>query len=118
MLVSFPTKAASAVRPLASSTDWRFGIKGLLDAKRLPLHHAHRHGLVDIFAVFVETGIVNGYTNVSGCPRCRGMRIANSTHIPCLEVLFTFFANGQSRVWKLDAEHLLEPGRSKGQNIL
>ena len=53
MLVPLPTKAASTIGPLACRTDWRFGIKGFLDAKWLPLHHAYRQWLVDIAAVFV-----------------------------------------------------------------
>ena len=118
MLVLISTETPRSIGPFASRANGRFGVKGLHHAVRLPLDHSHRHGLVNVSPVFVETRIVNGNADVGCRPRRRSVGIAHPAHVSRLEVLLALFADGKPRVGKLNADLLVETGRSKRQNVL
>jgi hypothetical protein len=101
MLVSFPAKASRSVSTFASGADWRLGVERLFGAVRLPLYHPNSQRFVNIFSMLIRTGVIDGYTYVCSRPGSTCMCIPYTTHVSSLEVLFTFFANSQPRVWKL-----------------
>ena len=102
MFVSLSTKAPGPVGPFAGGTDGGLGIKGFPDTIGLPLHHTNCHGLVQIVPIVIETRVVDCNANVGGSPGCRGVRVANTAHIPRFEVLLALFTDRQPRVWELD----------------
>jgi hypothetical protein len=58
------------------------------------LHHAHRERLINVLSgVGVGAGFIHGNAHVGRGPRRSRVGIANSAHIPGLEVLFAFFAH-------------------------
>lgn len=46
------------------------------------------------------------------------MSVANSTHIPSLEVFLALLADSQARVWELDIQRLFKTRWSECQDIL
>lgn len=118
MLVPFPTKAACSIGSFACRAHGSLGVERLHHTVRLPLHHSHRHGLFNVSPVFIETGIVDGYANVSGRPRRGGVGVADPAHVSRLEVLFALLADCEPRVREFNANLLVETRGSKSQDIL
>jgi hypothetical protein len=118
MLVTFPTECSCPVGFLAGGTDRRLFIEISFDTKWLPRDHTQYHRLVNITAMLIRTRVVKGHANVRCSPGGCRVLISYSTHVPCLEILLARLADGQSGIWKLDIQRLLEPRRGKVQYVL
>ena len=83
----------------------------------MPLDHPRREGLVDVLAVFVEAGLVEGDADVVDGPRFAGVTVAFAAHFARLVVLLAFAAHGESLVGELDLNDLRKARRSKGKDV-
>lgn len=118
MLMSLTTKGSGSIRLFARRANRSLGIKWLARFVWRPLNHSYRQWFVNELPLLIRASLVQGQTDVSCRPRGGSMAVPNAAHVPGLEILFTFFAHRESRIWELYIQALLETGRRKRQNIL
>lgn len=97
-----------SVRFLAGRTDGCVLGEWFGDCVRLPRYHAQGEGLVEQFPLLVQARVIDGDTNVGGCPRGSGVSVPYAAHFFGFVVLFAFGANCESIVGELDGEFLIE----------
>ena len=117
-----PAELAGAVGLLARGADGDLLAVGLLeevvlDLEGLPLDHPDGVGLVEVLALLVEAGLVDGHAYVVDGPWLGGVAVPLPAGLAGLVVLLALAADGQPLVGELDLDGLGETRRGEGQDV-
>lgn len=116
--VPLPAEGPSPVGFLARGADGGLRAELVPNTEGLPLDHPRHERFVDVAAVFVRAGLVQGHANVRSRPGCGHVLVPHPAHVPSFEVLLACLTNSQARVRKLNIERLFEPWWCKCQYVL